>query len=143
MLGARTILVVLRSRLRKKKELLWKASVASTKGVSHEEVLHLRCELNVLLDKENHMWAQRSHIQWLTNGDRNIGYFHGDATQRKQKNFIKGIRNSSSEWITDKNVVSDIFVDFYSRLFISSRLMTLLEFWKGIGGELLHKCQAD
>ena len=143
MLGARTILVVLRSRLRKKKELLWKASVALAKGGSHEEVLHLRHELNVLLDKENHMWAQRSHIQWLTNGDRNIGYFHGDATQRKQKNFIKGIRNSSSEWIMDKNVVSDIFVDFYSRLFISSRLMTLLEFWKGIGGELLHKCQAD
>ena len=80
MLGARTILVVLRSRLCKKKELLWKTSVASAKGGSHEEVLHLRLELIVLLDKENRMWAQRSRIQWLTNGDRNTGYFHGIAT---------------------------------------------------------------
>ena len=106
MLGARTILVVLRSRLRKKEEeLLWKASEASTKGGSHEEVLHLRLKLNVLLDMENRMWAQRSYIQWLTNGDRNTGYFHGVVTQRKHKNFIKGIRNSSGEWVKDENVV--------------------------------------
>ena len=83
-------------------------------------MVHLKRELNVLLDKENCMWAQRSCIQWLTNRDRNTGYFHGVATQRKHKNFIKGIRNSSGEWVTNKNIVFDICVDFYSRLFTSS-----------------------
>ena len=84
-------------------------------------MVHLRHELNVLLDKENRMWSQRSRVQWLTNGDRNTSYFHGVATQRKRKNFIKGIRDSSSEWVTDETIVSDIFVDFYSKLFTSSR----------------------
>lgn len=80
-----------KKQIAQKKELLWKAKEASTKGRSHEVVVHLRRELNVLLDKENHMWSQRSHVQWLTNGDRNTSYFHGVAAQRKHKNFIKGI----------------------------------------------------
>lgn len=83
-------------------------------------MVHLRRELNILLDKENRMWSQRSRVQWLTNGDRNTSYFHGVATQRNRKNFIKGIRDSSGERVTDETIVSDIFVDFYSRLSASS-----------------------
>ncbi|XP_075656475.1 uncharacterized protein LOC142626562 [Castanea sativa] len=110
-----------KKQIAQKKELLWKAEEASAKGGSHEVVVHLRHELNVLLDKENCMWSQRSRVQWLTNGDRNTSYFHGIATQRKSKNFIKGIRAFFGEWVMDETVVSDIVVDFYSKLFSSSR----------------------
>ena len=102
-----------------KNELLRKAEEDSAKGGSHDSVVELRRDLNVLLDKVNRMWAQRSRIQWLTNGDRNTGYFHGVATQQKRKNFIKGIQNPSDEWVTDENPVSDTFFEFYSRLFTS------------------------
>ena len=66
------------------------------------------------------MWAQRSRTQWLANGDRNTQFFHGVATHRKCKNFIKGIKDVHGAWVTDEKVVSAIFVDFYSRLFTTS-----------------------
>ena len=46
-------------------------------------------------------------------------YFHGVATQRKRKNFIKGVRDSEGIWQIEERVVSDIFVDFYTKLFTS------------------------
>ena len=44
----------------------------------------LKKELNVLYDKEEKMWQQRSCIQWLKNGDQNTHFFHGSTTQRKR-----------------------------------------------------------
>ena len=70
----------IKNQLRLKKELLWKAEEDSAKGGNHEVVVQLHRELNVLLDKENRMWSQRSRAQWLACGDRNTKFFHGVAT---------------------------------------------------------------
>ena len=56
-------------------------------------VVQLRRELNVLLDKESKMWRQRARTQWVAKGDKNTRYFHGMATQRKRRNFIKVIKD--------------------------------------------------
>ena len=109
-----------KNQIRKKEELLWKAEEASANGGDHNVVVQLRCELNVLLDKENHMWFQRSRALWLAEGDRNTRFFHRVATQRKRKNFIKGIRDRHGAWLMDEKAVGGIFVDFYTRLFTSS-----------------------
>ena len=47
----------LKNQIISKKELLWKAKVASANGGSYDMVVQLRRELNVLLDKEGRMWA--------------------------------------------------------------------------------------
>lgn len=100
-----------KDQIKKKKELLWKAEEVSAKGGNYDIVVQLRRDLNVLLDKENHMWSQRSRAQWLVEGDRNTKFFHGVATQHKRRNFIKGIRDRHGDWVTDEKVVADIFVD--------------------------------
>ena len=41
------------------------------------------------------MWQERSHIQWLKNGDHNTKFFHGTATQRKRRNFLMGLRDEN------------------------------------------------
>lgn len=82
-----------KSQINKKKELLWKAEETAVKEGSYEDVIQLRRELNVLLKKENQMWRQWSRAQWVAKGDWNMKYFHGVATQRKRRNFIKGIRD--------------------------------------------------
>ncbi|XP_075675253.1 uncharacterized protein LOC142644551 [Castanea sativa] len=82
-----------KGQIKKKKELLWKAEEVSAKGGSHEMVVQLKQKHNVLLDKENHMWVQRSRALQLAEGNRNTKFFHGVATQRKRSNFIKGIRD--------------------------------------------------
>ena len=79
----------------------------------------LKKELNILLDKEEHMWQQRSCIQWLKSGDWNTRFFHGSATQRKRKNFIKGLRDEQGVWQEDEEVFSALLTEFYSNLFTS------------------------
>ena len=36
----------------------------------------LKEELNILLEREETYWKQRSRIQWLKEGDKNTAFFH-------------------------------------------------------------------
>ena len=66
------------------------------------------------------MWQQQSKVQWLKNGDQNTKFSHGIATQRKRKNFIKGLHDGNGVWQEDEEVFSALLNDFYTNLFTSS-----------------------
>ena len=65
-------------------------------------------------------------------GDWNTKFFHGVATQRKRRNFIKGIRDPDDVWVLDEREVRAIFVDFYTRLFSSSNPTDLERILEGV-----------
>lgn len=67
------------------------------------------------------MWQERSHIQWLKNGDQNTKFFHGIATQRKHRKFLKGLKDENEVWQEDKEVFSKVLNRFYVELFTSSQ----------------------
>ena len=71
------------SSIKQTKDRLWRAKDVSVKSGKCDEVDRLKKELNVLYDKEEKMWQQRSRLQWLKNGDQNTHFFHGFATRRK------------------------------------------------------------
>ena len=64
-------------------------------------------------------------VGWVAKGGKNTKYFHVVATQRKRSNFIKGIRNEEGVWQSKEEVVSSIFVEFYTWLFTSSNVLDL------------------
>ena len=101
--------------------MLWKAEVEAAKGGNYGIVIQLRRELNILLDKESRMWRQRARTQWVAKGDKNTRYFHGVATQRIRRNFIKGTKDAEGVWQIDEGAVSSIFVEFFTRLFTQSQ----------------------
>lgn len=70
----------MKKNIKQVKERLWRAKEVSTRTGVFDKVAHLKFELNVLLDKEEKLWQQRSRIQWLKNGDQNTKFFHGSAT---------------------------------------------------------------
>lgn len=74
-----------------------------------------------MYDKEEKMWQQRSHIQWLKNGDHNTKFFHGTATQRKCRNFAKGLRDENGVWQEGEELFSEVLNRFYTELFTSSQ----------------------
>ena len=115
-----------------KKKLLWKAKEEAAKGGSYGVVVQLRRELNVLLDKESKMWRQRARTQWVAKGDKNTRYFHGVATQRQRKNFIKGIKDGEGVWQSDEEVVLATFMEFYTRLFTQSHSHDLDRVLEGV-----------
>ena len=79
----------------------------------------LEKEINELLDKEAKMWRQWAKVQWLKDGDRNTRFFHSKASQRRRKNYIKGLYDNAGQWCTTPSRVEEIVVEFYQALFTS------------------------
>ena len=96
------------------------AKVNSAREGNDKEVVRLKAELNRLCEKEKQMQHQRSRLQWIKSGDSNTQFFQGIATQRKQKNFIKGLKDSEGRWQLEEDIYTKILVDFYANLFITS-----------------------
>ena len=89
-------------------------------GGSDGRMKQLEAEINKLLDREAQMWAQRSKIQWLKDGDKNTRFFHSKATQRRRRNYVKGLFDADGQWTTHPGHVVDTIVGFYQNLFTSS-----------------------
>ena len=51
-------------RIRETKVALRKAEENVMKGGDYQEVIRLKSELNLLLDREEQMWHQREHAKW-------------------------------------------------------------------------------
>lgn len=87
----------------------------------------LEKEVNLLLDKEAKMWAQRSKVLWLKDGDRNTKFFHSRASQRSRRNYITKIYDTSSRLCTRPSQVIDIITKFYQDLFTMGGLCSFEE----------------
>lgn len=107
----------MKQQIKQVKDQLWHAEEVLAKIGEHEEVIQIKMELNALYEKEEKMWQQRSKVQWLKNGDQNTKFFHGIATQRKRKNFIKGLHDGNGAWQEDEEVFPAIIIDFYSYVY--------------------------
>jgi hypothetical protein len=65
------------------------------------------------------MWWQRSHVQWLTAGDRNIRFFHLRASQRRKKNRISKLKREDDSIATYEIELGDMATKFYRELYKS------------------------
>ncbi|KAF7824017.1 Pyruvate carboxyltransferase [Senna tora] len=77
----------------------------------------LRNELEDLLDKEELLWAQKSHQMCLVQGDRNTKYFHTLVKKRRVKNRISRIKLDSGEWSQSYSEMESVVVDYFSNVF--------------------------
>ena len=59
----------------------------------------LHKELNDLLNQEEELWVQKSHINRLIEGDRNIAFHHISTIVIRWGNRISYIKNDMGEWI--------------------------------------------
>uniref|UniRef100_A0A803QD63 Reverse transcriptase n=1 Tax=Cannabis sativa TaxID=3483 RepID=A0A803QD63_CANSA len=65
-----------------------------------QQLQELEHKQNILLDKEEKFWNQRSRAIWLKEGDKNNKFFHRKASNRKAKNTIKGLVDERLNWVT-------------------------------------------
>ena len=111
---------------------IWAAIATKTRMLQQEEELRpeqqnvsliqkLGGELADLHSKEEKMWRQRSRVLWLQNGDRNTKYFHCQATYRKRRNYIHGIRDQFGIWQNRDDDVEHTIVEYYKNLFTTSQ----------------------
>ena len=110
----------IKNQIKEARERLWVAEETSARSGVPQEVEIIRKELSQLLEKEEKMWQQRSRVQWLENGYKNTKFFHRIATQRKRRNFIKGLKDEKGVWQNDEHIFSGLLVGFNEKLFASS-----------------------
>uniref|UniRef100_A0A803NGM9 CCHC-type domain-containing protein n=1 Tax=Cannabis sativa TaxID=3483 RepID=A0A803NGM9_CANSA len=84
------------------------------------ELKTLEKQLNVVLEKDEKYWRQRSRALWLKWDDLNTKYFHRKASARRKKNEIKGLMDSTGIWQTDIGMIRKLVEDYYGSLFSAS-----------------------
>ena len=69
--------------------------------------------------------------------------FHGLATQRKRKNFIKGLCDDQKVWQEDEVVFLALLNTFYSNLFTSSNPRDLDQILDGVQTVVFEEIRAQ
>lgn len=79
------------------KRLQWLERQQDTRD-NDTEILETRKALNIYIDAESNIWNQDSRNIWLTGGNRNTRFFPEKASNRKQRNTIKGLVDEVATW---------------------------------------------
>ena len=74
-------------------------------------------EIDKLLEQEELHWFQRSRINWLLFGDKNTSFFQKLASQRKQRNRIKKLKDGNGNWHEGTAYLNPLVSDFFAGLF--------------------------
>ncbi|KAL5746023.1 hypothetical protein ACOSP7_027169 [Xanthoceras sorbifolium] len=74
-------------------------------------------KLDALLRQDEEFWRQRARTSWLASGDKNTKYFHFKSNQRKKRNSLLGLFNSSGEWKSSSDDLEVIIHDYFSNIF--------------------------
>ncbi|XP_057428231.1 uncharacterized protein LOC130721452 [Lotus japonicus] len=77
-------------------------------------------ELDVLLEREEIWWSQRSRANWLKHGHRNTRFFHQKASQRRKRNLIEVITDRGGREVEDDAQISQVLREYFESLFTSS-----------------------
>lgn len=96
---------------------------AQGREVSVENIsvcLALEKNMDDLYDKQEAYWYLRSRVSDIKDGDRNTSYFHHKASQRRKRNEIKGLIDSTDVWRVEEEEIEEIVQQYYTDLFTST-----------------------
>lgn len=74
-------------------------------------------EWTELLLQEELLWLQKSRVDWLNFGDKNMKFFHTSTLILRRTNRIEVLKDEAGEWIRDSEKLKEMAVKFYSELF--------------------------
>ncbi|CAN1159647.1 LINE-1 retrotransposable element ORF2 protein [Linum perenne] len=69
-----------------------------------------------LCSAEESFYKQKARVLWITEGDKNTGYFHKSMKVRHARNFISAIKKNDGTLCTSVDQISLEAIDFYKRL---------------------------
>ncbi|OMO51138.1 reverse transcriptase [Corchorus capsularis] len=78
----------------------------------------LRLDFALVLRQDETLWAMKSRINWLIEGDNNTKFFHSSALVRRKNNRIYGLKDSLGNWLYGDACVAHV-IDFFQSLYSS------------------------
>lgn len=73
-----------------------------------------------LLKTDEIIWRQRSRAMWLKEGDKSTKFFHGKASQRRQTNGIKKLKDVDGVWWHGEENIERVLINYFAELFSTS-----------------------
>ena len=86
----------------------------------------LQADLLDVLNQEEELWALKSRINWMIQGDRNTSFYHVSTLIRRKHNKILNLKNTQGDWINDLPVVMEHVRNYFSKLFSTELLSSPL-----------------
>ncbi|XP_061993843.1 uncharacterized protein LOC133711764 [Rosa rugosa] len=83
----------------------------------YEEQRRLHVMYSQMLAQQEKYWRQRSRSLWLQEGDRNSAFFHRRASNRRSRNFIKGLNDAQGVWRAEPERIHDLLMEYYNHVF--------------------------
>ncbi|KAK9984570.1 hypothetical protein SO802_034095 [Lithocarpus litseifolius] len=59
-------------------------------------------EFDMILRQEEELWAMKSQVSWMIQGERNTAFYHASTLIRRKRNQILAIKNAMGEWIYEE-----------------------------------------
>lgn len=73
------------------------------------------------LDQQCNYWRQRAKIFWLKGGDINSRFFHNSVKNRRRNNRIIKLKDSTGKWLTNKDDLGALMLNYFENLFTSAQ----------------------
>lgn len=103
------------TRINQPREQIHLLQAEDPRNLRMEEQQGARAKLQSWLEREEIMWWQRSKSLQLREGDYNTKFFHHKASQRRRKNFIKGILDEKGRWqVEDRR--DQVILDYFKNI---------------------------
>lgn len=109
-----------------RKGLLELRSVTPRVGPSYEEI-KVEQRIIELRFREEVMWRQRAHVQWMLEGDRNTRFFQQKASNRRKKNRVDRLVRADETICEDLATVEHMTVEYYEHLYASEGVIGIEE----------------
>ncbi|XP_024015975.1 uncharacterized protein LOC112089224 [Eutrema salsugineum] len=85
-----------------------------------EEIEDIRRKLCAALREEEMLWQQKSREKWHKDGDKNTKFFHALTKQRRARNRIVSLKDSSGHLVENARGIGKVVSTYFQDLFSSS-----------------------
>ena len=77
-------------------------------------------ELDHVLNQEEELWALKSKVNWMVQGDLNMTFYYVSTLIRQKRNQIMVIKNAMGDWIHEEGEIKDFIRSGFDLIFLSS-----------------------
>ena len=74
-------------------------------------------DLDTVLNQEEEIWALKSRVNWMIQGDRNTAFYHVSTLVRRKRKKILAIKYLVGEWIYQEEDVKEFMKNGYSDIY--------------------------
>lgn len=85
----------------------------------------LQGDLDMVLKQEEEIWALKSRVNYMIQGDRNTAFYHVSTLVRRKQNKILAIKDYVGKWIYEENDIKEFIRTGFGELYTTTLVSAL------------------